>query len=134
MKSPLITDEHRARLLKRIKGFKKPKHGDHNQMNQKEYYLTCAIEEAAELIEELGQFIKRASKVKRFGLTHIAEGQDLTNGERLQEEVNDLLCGLSHLATLGIIELDGITPRFNKGKRFEEMLELSRKLGTLKDE
>lgn len=53
-------------------------------MNVEEHLLVCLAEECAEVIQ-------RATKVLRFGMEEIEPGQTLTNRERLQGEVNDLI-------------------------------------------
>lgn len=103
-------------------------------MNNQEYLINQAMEEAAELVTVLGSFIRACSKCQRFGLNHALEASEPTNREKLQEEVNDLLCALSYLAQAGIIEIEAFTPRFNKGKKREAMIALSRELGCLQDD
>lgn len=43
------------------------------------------------LIEECSEVIQRATKMQRFGINEVQPGQELTNAERLSDEVGDLL-------------------------------------------
>jgi hypothetical protein len=56
-----------------------------------EYLLTCVGEEGAEIAV-------RASKALRFGLYEQEPGQDETNVQRLNREINDLLATFAMLA------------------------------------
>lgn len=53
-------------------------------MNRREHLLTIAAEECAEVAQ-------RISKALRFGVMEIQPGQPLTNGERIGQELTDLL-------------------------------------------
>lgn len=53
-------------------------------MNTEQYLLAC-------LAEECGEVIQRIGKALRFGMDEIQPEQTLTNRERLQEELNDVL-------------------------------------------
>ena len=52
-------------------------------MNEAEHLLACLAEEC----DEVGQ---RCMKALRFGLTEVQAGQDLTNAERIEQELADL--------------------------------------------
>lgn len=54
-------------------------------MDQKQFLLLKIMEECSEISQ-------RASKALQFGMNEIQSGQDLTNQERLQSEIDDLLC------------------------------------------
>lgn len=55
-----------------------------NPLSEEQYLVTCLAEECAEVAE-------RAAKVLRFGRYDVEEGQELTNEQRLAQELNDLL-------------------------------------------
>lgn len=52
-------------------------------MNRTEHLLSILAEECAEVAQ-------RATKAQRFGLSEIQPGQELTNAERIMQEVHDL--------------------------------------------
>lgn len=54
------------------------------------------------LAEECCEVGQRVSKALRFGIDEIQPGQDLTNAERIMQEVGDLL------AVLGMLEVNGV--------------------------
>lgn len=60
-------------------------------MNRLQYLFKCLEEECAEVAQ-------RASKVQRFGIDEVQEGQDKTNLERVIEEFNDLHALMSMIA------------------------------------
>lgn len=53
-------------------------------MNRTEHLLSCLAEECAEVAQ-------RATKAQRFGMDEIQPGQDLSNRERLSQELSDLV-------------------------------------------
>lgn len=65
-------------------------------MNRQEHLLTCLAEECAEVAQ-------RVSKALRFGLLEIQPGQPLTNQERINEEIYDLLSVIDILEGYGIL-------------------------------
>jgi NTP pyrophosphatase (non-canonical NTP hydrolase) len=60
--------------------------------------LDCLIEECAEVIQ-------RATKMKRFGVFEIQDGQSLSNCDRLSEELGDLQAVVERCAEVGLIDL-----------------------------
>lgn len=54
-----------------------------DSMNKQEYLLTCLAEECAEVAQ-------RCTKALRFGINECQPGQELSNEERLNIELNDL--------------------------------------------
>lgn len=95
-------------------------------MTKKEQLLVILMEECAEVSQ-------RASKILRFGLKDSKgsePGQPYTNEERLLYEVNDLL------AVLDMIfehrpSYSSPMAQYEKRKKVEEYLKLSKKLGLL---
>jgi hypothetical protein len=55
-----------------------------SSVNREEHLLTCLAEECAEVAQ-------RVSKALRFGLDEVQPGQDLTNAQRISEELRDLV-------------------------------------------
>ena len=91
-------------------------------MKQGEHLLIILAEECAEVAQ-------RCSKALRFGLDDIQPGQEMTNRQRIQEELADIMgvCAM----------LDLVIPRAAaraKKARVEKFFELSRRLGTLDEE
>lgn len=62
-------------------------------MNRLEHLLWVLAEECAEVAQ-------RASKAARFGMDEVQPGQELTNEERLWQEMNDLCATGEMLITL----------------------------------
>ena len=63
-------------------------------MTREQYYLTCLAEESVEVAQ-------RADKAVRFGLEEVQPDQPLTNRQRLEQELGDLL---------GVCDMLGIEP------------------------
>lgn len=97
-------------------------------MNRKEYLLECLSEEC----NEVGQ---RVSKALRFGLTEVQDGQELTNAERIIEEMRDLICVYQILFNEGFLPAGNVTAKDvdNKLARIEKFMAISRREGTLID-
>lgn len=96
-------------------------------MNKQEYLLTC-------LSEECGEISQRVSKILRFGLTEIQPSQELTNSQRLINELNDLL------GVIQLLEIEKILPRVeclekqaDKKDKVKKYMQISRDVGSLKD-
>lgn len=64
-------------------------------LDKETYLLNC-------LNEELGESVQRVSKAIRFGLNEIQDGQELTNLERLTNELNDILAVVEMLKEEGV--------------------------------
>ena len=60
-------------------------------MTRTEHLLFILAEEAAEVAQ-------RASKAARFGLAEVQPGQELTNAQRLMQEVNDFVAVCTMIA------------------------------------
>lgn len=97
-------------------------------MNLSEYLLTKLGEEA----NEVGQ---RTSKAQCFGLDEKQEGQDLTNAERLNYELNDLFATLDILHEYGIFKFRAdLDAQARKKKKILKYMIYSRDVcGTLED-
>lgn len=95
-------------------------------MTEKEYLLTCLIEECAEVQQ-------RATKALRFGLREIQPEQELTNQHRLVDELDDLEGVLDMLRMKGVVPMrpDGLAVRA-KIEKIEKFMRYSRcECGTL---
>lgn len=94
-------------------------------MNKKEHLLTCLAEECAEIAH-------CASKSLRFGLDDVAPGQELTNAQRIRQELDDLSVIVQMLC-----EEDMINPWHDvdhmrrKQAKVEHYLKYSQERGTL---
>jgi len=64
--------------------------------------LTNLMEEAFEILTFLGP---RASKAIRFGLDEIQPGQELTNAQRLTQEIGDLCAVVDRLTKCGALSM-----------------------------
>ena len=97
-------------------------------MNRQEHLLTILSEECSEVIH-------RVSKTLRFGLDEKEPGQELTNSERIREEINHVISVISILQeenylpkedrTIGMIKI------LKKKEKVERYLKYSKELGTL---
>jgi NTP pyrophosphatase (non-canonical NTP hydrolase) len=97
-------------------------------MNRKEMFLIKMSEEAAE-------FIQATIKAGRFGLEEKGPGEELTNVEKIREEMSDLLAVYiifceEFFEDSRPLVIDMSTKR----ARLEKYFEVSRSVGTLKDE
>jgi NTP pyrophosphatase (non-canonical NTP hydrolase) len=70
-------------------------------MNRSEHLLSCLAEECAEVAQ-------RVSKALRFGLQEIQPGQSLTNAERIEQELSDLIAVAAMLNEEDILDMDGL--------------------------
>lgn len=95
-------------------------------MNRQEHLLTCLAEECAEVAQ-------RVSKALRFGLLEIQPGQPLTNQERINEEIYDLLSVIDILEGHGILlDLDYDADRFTrKQAKIEKFMAYAAEQGAL---
>jgi NTP pyrophosphatase (non-canonical NTP hydrolase) len=95
---------------------------------EKEHYLICLAEEC----NEVGQ---RVHKALRFGLMEVQAGQNLTNAERIVEELKDLLSVAELLYREGMI--DNYVPSTRvintKEEKIKKFFAISREQGTLTD-
>ena len=86
-------------------------------MTRTQYLLTCLAEECAEVAQ-------RASKAARFGIDEVQPGQDLDNGERLEQEFNDLVA----VARLLGLSVDEVQVK-QKYARVDKYMQLSAERG-----
>lgn len=94
-------------------------------MTRLEHLLTILGEEC----NEVGQ---RTSKALRFGLDEVEPGQELTNRQRIAEEISDLIAIIGLLRVEAKLEIDQSPPRLQaKLDKIETFLEYSRTCGTL---
>ena len=66
------------------------------------------------LAEECCEVGQRVSKALRFGIKEIQPGQDLTNAERIMEELGDIF------AVMELLEKQGIIDQTTIGKFYEK--------------
>ena len=97
-------------------------------MNKNEHLLTT-------LAEECNEVAQRATKALRFSLTEIQPGQPYTNAERIMHEYADLEGMMEKLVGYGVLEYPAdYEDRIEAKKlKFEKMLEISRRQGTLNE-
>lgn len=99
------------------------------KLTKQQYLLGCLAEECAEVTQ-------RITKILRFGLHNIQEGQDLTNEKRLVYELNDLLAVIALLEDVGEVELSELsdfTAMNKKQEKVKKYMEFSQKQGILVD-
>ncbi len=97
-------------------------------MSERDYLLTCLAEECAEISEQCSKVAVRVSKLLRFSPEEIQPGQLLTNLERLQVELADVL------AVAEVLESEGFISRAQidqKKLKIKEFMAYSRKCGRL---
>ncbi|MGY6251139.1 hypothetical protein ACXIUS_26965 [Bosea thiooxidans] len=97
-------------------------------MNRTEHLLECLSEECSEVSQ-------RVSKALRFGLKEVQSGQELTNAQRIVEELHDLISVAHLLYSAGVI--GSIWPSQEhtaaKSAKIEKFMEISRREGVLED-
>ena len=86
--------------------------------------LTLVMEECAEVAQ-------RCSKAKRFGLAEVQPNQEMSNEERILQEVNDLFAVLEMTTGYSIPELMNEKQMSDKKTKVAKYLEYSRQCGTL---
>jgi len=96
-------------------------------MNREQHLLLCLAEECAEVAQ-------RASKALRFGLDEVQPGQELTNEERLWQEMNDL-AGVAEMI-ISLRRKGGLSRSAVDAKKakVEKFLRYSGECGTLTSE
>ena len=95
-------------------------------MTRTEHLLTILAEECAEVAQ-------RVSKALRFGVDEVQPGQGKTNGERVRDELGDLLAVYAMLETARVLPPIGIgnveeslyQPIIAKQKKVDRFLEFS---------
>ena len=95
------------------------------EVNRTEYLLACLAEEAVEVAQ-------RATKAMRFGCDEVQPGQELSNTQRIRQELSDLIAVAEMLEEAGVpvlpLEVDAIDRKKAKVAAF---MEYSRSCGTL---
>ena len=95
-----------------------------NKLNREQMLLIIAAEECNEVAQ-------RISKALRFGLEEVQAGQALTNAERINYEMNDLLCTFNMMFTENILPLPRKEDQPAKKEKIEEYFKLSQKLDVM---
>src|SRR5438045_1962835 len=89
------------------------------------------------LAEECAEVQHRVCKIMQFGPEDIQDGQDQTNLHRLLLQINDLRAVLLILEGRNLIPecsaLEIYAHHFEKNRKIKKYLELSEKLGMVKD-
>jgi len=91
-----------------------------------EHLLTTLAEECAEVAQ-------RCSKALRFGLVEKQPGQDLTNAQRIEAEMADLIAVYGMLVDLGHVQPLVYLSLAGKRRKVESYLAYSATCGTLTD-
>lgn len=95
-------------------------------MNRTEYLLTQLADECIEVAQ-------RCHKALHFGLTETQPGQDKTNAQRIEQELQDFYGVVDMLDDEGIISmgLDHVAMA-DKKRKVEHFINYARKCGTVK--
>lgn len=97
-------------------------------MNRQEYMLTCLAEECLEVA-------KRCTKALRFGLDEVQPGHELTNADRIQEEMIDVLTIHRMLKEEGLLPVgllnEDLMAMETKREKVEKFMAYSREQGCL---
>lgn len=85
---------------------------DNNREDMKQYEALIILQ------EECAEVSVVVSKIKRFGISNVAMGSTdgLTNRDRLEAELGDVLAMIDILGELGVIDKDKLIT-YNKRKR-----------------
>lgn len=92
-------------------------HEPNSELKQDKFVSPCSPPTAYQnelldiLIEECAEVIHRATKMKRFGVEEIQEGQNQTNAERLSEELGDVSAMVELVEEAGMISISDISNR-----------------------
>lgn len=79
------------------------------------------------IIEECAEVQHRACKALRFGLSEVQPGQDLTNAERLSDEIGDLFGILDLAVDEGLLPEDRIRAAiFAKKEKLKTFMQTER--------
>lgn len=103
-------------------------------MTYEDHLLVC-------LAEECNEVAHRVAKALRFGLGEVQAGQNLTNAERIVEEMRDLRAVFSMLQVNGVFakhakyytDIDGEAYLDAKSAKIHRYMKISRAQGTLRD-
>lgn len=94
-------------------------------MKELEYLINTLGEECCEVAV-------RCSKVNRFGLAEVQEGQSQSNGERLSQELDDLHAVLEELEARGLYTYTPNAERIaQKRSKIEKYMNYSARIGCL---
>lgn len=89
--------------------------------------LVILVEECTETMRELMDVQMRASKLLRFGADEIQPKQDLTNAQRLGQEIGDLFAMVDHLVMRGVVHrADIIAGRERKERQLDQFMQEDR--------
>jgi len=83
------------------------------------------------LAEECAEVAQRVSKALRFGLQEVQEGQELTNAERITQELNDFHAAYAMLCEDGTIPIIDLAASDAKRLKVEKFLDYSKRMGRL---
>lgn len=98
------------------------------KLTKEQYLLSCLSEECAETIQ-------RVTKILRFGMNEVQEGQLLTNAERLAYEFNDILGVMTVLCNItNIPDIADDKQIEKKAEKLVKYMEYSASIGILEDE
>lgn len=85
--------------------------------------------------EECAEIAQRCSKANRFGAGEIQPGQPLTNAQRIEGELNDLMGVVAMLNTLGVLNFTPDPERIRaKKEKVLKFLDHSKACGALVDD
>lgn len=96
-------------------------------MTREQYLLICLAEEC----DEVGQ---RVMKALRFGLSEVQAGQELSNAERILDEMQDLVAVYTILSNENMIPDLGFVDVDRKLSKIEKFMSISRREGVLGEE
>lgn len=84
-----------------------------------------------QLAEECNEVAQRVSKALRFGLDEIQPGQVLSNTERVEEEIVDLMAVFELLMVDGVVSSVNFNKFPAKQRKVEKYLQYSQECGIL---
>jgi NTP pyrophosphatase (non-canonical NTP hydrolase) len=73
----------------------------------------------SKLAEECGEIVQMALKSQYFGLDEVREGQDMTNRQRLNAEIDDLLIILTFLQMSGTFTYEEVGEKVSLAKKLK---------------
>jgi len=84
------------------------------------------------LMEEANELAQATSKALLFGLDHCNPETKVSNGDKINDEYNDLLGTIDELKTTGFVLASDVGLRLRKQHKIRRYSEISRELGVLK--
>ena len=88
----------------------------------------------AKIAEECMEVAQRALKLSQFGIDEVQSGQDKTNGERLSDELDDLIGVLTAANNADVFTYEpNTTAVIAKRDKLEKYYKLSLSLGKVED-